>query len=164
LLRLFFAGVADESSAAELLDESLDAVLVLESAEVFFDGDFFEAVELSSALVGAVEVSPDADFEDFVECVFLVLPVSVAEPEAAELSVAADFEDLDFFDLLVEPPALESAVSLAAVSDVAAFFFDLLLEALELPEELSDAFASELAEVFFDFFLLVALLLLASDC
>ena len=46
----------------------------------------------------------------------------------------------------------------------AAFFLDLLLEVPELPEELTVALASELAAVFFDFFLLVVLLLLASDC
>ena len=88
--------------AAELLAESADAVLVLSSAEVFFDRGFFAFVKLSAALVDAVEASPDADFEDFEEPVFLALPVSVAEPEAAEVSVAADFEDLVFFDLLVE--------------------------------------------------------------
>ncbi|MGC1968707.1 MAG: hypothetical protein WA673_19760 [Candidatus Acidiferrales bacterium] len=159
MLRLFFAGVADESSVAELLDESVDAVFVLSSAEVFFDRDFFEPVELSAVLVDDVEASPDADFEDFEECVFLVLPVSVAEPEAAEVSVAAGFDDVDFFDVVVELP-LESEVSLAEVSVPAAFFLDLLLE---LPEELSVALASELAAVFFDFFLLVVLLLLASD-
>ncbi|MGA8023168.1 MAG: hypothetical protein WB990_09390, partial [Candidatus Acidiferrales bacterium] len=163
LLRLFFAGVAAESSAAELLAESADAVLVLSSAEVFFDRGFFAFVKLSAALVDAVEASPDADFEDFEEPVFLALPVSVAEPEAAEVSVAAAFEDLVFFDLLVELP-LESEVSLAEVSVAAAFFLDLLLEVPELPEELTVALASELAAVFFDFFLLVVLLLLASDC
>lgn len=85
--------------------------------------------------------------------------MSVAEPEAAEVSVAAGFDDVDFFDVVVELP-LESEVSLAEVSVPAAFFLDLLLE---LPEELSVALASELAAVFFDFFLLVVLLLLASD-
>lgn len=161
LLWLFFAGVAEGSSVAELLDESVDAVLVLSSAEVFIDRDFFEPLELSAVVVDVLDASPDADLDDFEECVFSVLPVSVAEPEAAGVSVAADFDDLDFFDLLVEPP-LESEVSLAEVSVTAAFFLDLLLE---VPEELSVALALELAAVVFVFFLLaVLLLLLASDC
>lgn len=161
LLWLFFAGVAEGSSVAELLDESVDAVLVLSSAEVFIDRDFFEPLELSAVVVDVLDASPDADLDDFEERVFSVLPVSVAEPEAAGVSVAADFDDLDFFDLLVEPP-LESEVSLAEVSVTAAFFLDLLLE---VPEELSVALALELAAVVFVFFLLaVLLLLLASDC
>jgi hypothetical protein len=164
LLRLFFAGVAEESFVPELLDESVDAVLVLSSVEVFFDRDFLAPVELSAVLVDAVEASPEAVFEDFEERVFLALPASVAEPEAADASVADDFEDLDLFDLLAEVPLLESEVSLAEESVAAAFFLDLLFEALELPAELSVAFASELAEVFLIFFLLVVLLLLASDC
>lgn len=162
LLRLFFAAVAEESSAVELLAESVDAVLVPASAEVFFDRDFFDPVELSAVLVDVLEASPDADFEDFVERVFLVPPVSVAEPDAAEVSAADDFDDLDFFDVLVELP-LESEISLADVSVAAAFFLDLLWEA---PEELSVALASELAAVFLLFFLLAVVLLLrlASDC
>jgi hypothetical protein len=165
LLRLFFAGVADESLVPGLLDESVDAVLVLSSVEVFFDRDFLAPVELSAVLVDAVEASLEAAFEDFEERAFLALPASVAEPEAAEVSVADDFELLDRFDLLAELPLLESEVSLAEESVAAAFFLDLLFEALELPEELSVAFASELAEAFLVFFLLVVLLLLlASDC
>jgi hypothetical protein len=150
LLRLFFAGVAEASLVPGLLDESLDAVLVLSSVEVFFDRDFLAPVELSAVLVDAVEASPEADFEDFEERVFLALPASAAEPEAAEVSVADDFEDLDLFDLLAEVPLLESEVSLAEESVAAAVFLD---------------FASELAEVFLVFFLFVVLLLLlASDC
>lgn len=161
LLRLFFAAAAEESSAAELSDESVDAVLVPASAEVFFARDFFAPVELSVALVDAVDAPADVDFDDRV---FLVLPESLAEPESVDVSLAADFDDLDFFDLLVELP-LESEASLADVSVAAGFCLDLLLEVPELPEELSVALASELVDVFFDFFLLaVPLLLLASDC
>ncbi|MFZ0582900.1 MAG: hypothetical protein WA690_01165 [Candidatus Acidiferrales bacterium] len=164
VLRLFFASAVDESAAAGLLEESADAGCALASAEVFFERDFFEPVELSEALVDAVPASPDADFADFDEGVFLVLPVPLAEPELAEVSVAADFDDLDFFDLLAEVPLLESAVSLAEESVAAVFVLDLLVEVPELPEEVSVALASELGDVFLVFFLLVVLLALASDC
>lgn len=165
VLRLFFAGVADESSVADGLDESVEAVFVPAAAEVFFEDDFFEPVAVSAVFVGAVEASLDAGFEDFDDRVFLALPESLAEPEASEVSVAADFDDLDFFDLLAEVPLLESDVSFAEESVAVVFFLDLLLEVPELPEELSVALASELADDFLVFSLLVVLLLLlASDC
>jgi len=59
---------------------------------------------------------------------------------------------------------LDAEESVGDESDDAAFFLDLLLEVPVLPEELSVAFASELVVAFLDFFLLVVLLLLASDC
>jgi hypothetical protein len=165
VLRLFFAGAVDESPAAELLEESADAGCVLASADVFFDRVFLALVEVSAVLVDAAEESPDADFEDFEDRVFFAVAESVAEPDAAEVSVAADSDDLDFFDLLAEVSLLESAASFADESPAAVFFLDLLLDVAELPEELSAALVSEFAVVFFDFFLLVVLLLLlASDC
>lgn len=148
---------AEASSVAGAFDESV-AALVLASAEVFFERDFFAPVEVSAVAVGAADVSLDADLEDLDD--FLAPVVSDSDPEVA---ASADFED--FFDLLEVVLPLDAEESVAGESDPA-FFLDLLLEVPELLlVELSVAFASELVVVFLDFFLFaVLLLLLASDC
>jgi hypothetical protein len=163
LLRVFLVEDVNASSVAGALDESVAAAFVLASADVFFDRDFFDPVDVSAVAVDAVDVSLAADLEDLDD--FLVPVVSESDPEVAEVSAVADFED--FFDLLeVVLPVLAEA-SVADESDDAAFFLDLLVDVPELPLELSVALASELAvAVFLDFFLLVVvlLLLLASGC
>jgi hypothetical protein len=159
LLRVFLVEDVDASSVVGAFDESV-APFVLASAEVFFERDFFAPVDVSAVAGGAADVSLDADLEDLDD--FLVPVVSDPDPEVAEVSAVADFED--FFDLLEVVLPLEAEESAADESDDAAFFLDLLLDVPELLVELSVAFASELAAVFLDFFLLVVLLLLASDC
>jgi hypothetical protein len=161
LLRVFLVEDVDASSVAGAFDESVAAAFVLASAEVFFDRDFFDPVDVSAVAVDSADVSLAADLEDLDD--FLVAVVSDPDPEVAEVSAVADFED--FFGLLeVVLPVLAEA-SVVDESDDAAFFLDLLLEVPVLPEELSVALASELAVVFLDFFLLVVLLLLlASGC
>jgi hypothetical protein len=159
LLRVFLVEDVDASSVAGAFDESVAAALA--STEVFFDRDFFDPVDVSAVAVDAVDVSLAADLEDLDD--FLVAVVSDPDPEVAEVSAVADFEDF-FGSLEVVLPLLAEA-SVVDESDDAAFFLDLLLEVPVLPEELSVALASELAVVFLDFFLLVVLLLLlASGC
>ena len=189
LLRVFLVEDADASSVVGTFDESVAAALVLASADVFFDRDFVEPVDVSGVAVDAEEVSLEAGLEDLEDLDFLVPAASVVDPDVAEVSAAADLEDLDdflvpvasdpdpevaeasadadfadFFDLLEVALPLDAAESVADESDDAAFFLDLLLEVPVLPEELSVAFESELVVVFLDFFLLVVLLLLASGC
>lgn len=161
LLRVVLVEDVDASSVAGAFDESVAAAFVLASADVFFDRDFFDSVDVSAVTVDAVDVSLAADLEDLDGC--LVPVVSDPDPEVAEVSAMADFED--FFDLLeVVLPVLAEA-SVADESDDAAFFLDLLSDVPELSLELSVALASELEVVFLDFFLLpVLLLLLASGC
>ena len=161
LLRVFLVEDVDASSVAGAFDESVAAAFALASAEACFDRDFFDPVDVSAVAVDAVDVSLAADLEDLDD--FLVAVVSDPDPEVAEVSAVADFED--FFGLLeVVLPVLAEA-SVVDESDDAAFPLDLLLEVPVLPEELSVALASELAVVFLDFFLLVVLLLLlASGC
>ncbi|MGA8409961.1 MAG: hypothetical protein WB680_22510 [Candidatus Acidiferrales bacterium] len=162
LLRLFFAGVVEDSSVAGALEESVDAGFALASAEVFFDRDFFGPVDVSAVAVDAVAASLEEAFDDLEDRDFSVPAESAADSDFAEVSVAADLEDLDFFALLAEAPLFESAVSFEEASADAVFFLDLLTA---VPVELSFPPASELAEVFLDFFFAVVLpLLLASDC
>lgn len=162
LLRVFLVEGADASSVVGAFDESVAAALVLASADVFFDRDFFEPVDVSGVAVDAEDVSLEVDLEDLEELDFLVPAASVVDPDVAEVSADADFAD--FFDLLEVVLPLDAEESVADESDDAAFFLDLLLEVPALPEELSVAFASELVVVFLDFFLLVVPLLLASGC
>jgi hypothetical protein len=162
LLRVFLVEEVDASAVAGAFDESVAVAFVLASAEVFFDRDFFDPVDVSAVAVVAADVSLDADLEDLDDC--LVPVVSDPDPDEAEVSAAADLDD--FFDLLEVVLPLDAEESVADESDDAAFFLDLLLDVPELLlVELSVALASELAVVFLDFFLLVVLLLLlASDC
>jgi hypothetical protein len=162
LLRVFLVEDADASSVVGAFDESVAAALVLASGDVFFDRDFFEPVDVSGVAVDAEDVSLEVDLEDLEDLDFLVPAASVVDPDVAEVSADADFAD--FFDLLEVVLPLDAEESVADESDDAAFFLDLLLEVPVLPEELSVAFASELVVAFLDFFLLVVLLLLASDC
>jgi hypothetical protein len=162
LLRVFLVEDADASSVVGAFDESVAAALVLASGDVFFDRDFFEPVDVSGVAVDAEDMSLEVDLEDLEDLDFLVPAASVVDPDVAEVSADADFAD--FFDLLEVVLPLDAEESVADESDDAAFFLDLLLEVPVLPEELSVAFASELVVAFLDFFLLVVLLLLASDC
>jgi hypothetical protein len=189
LLRVFRVEDADASSLVGAFDESVAAALALASGDVFFDRDFFEPMDVSGLAVDAEDVSLEVDLEDLEDLDFLVPAASVVDPDVAEVSAAADLEGLDdflapvvsdpdpeaaevsadadfadFFDLLDVVLPLDAEESVADESDDAAFFLDLLLEVPVLPEELSVAFASELVVAFLDFFLLVVLLLLASDC
>jgi hypothetical protein len=163
LLRVFLVEDADASSVVGAVDESVAAALVLASADVFFDRDFFESVDVSGVAVDAEEVSLEVGLEDLEDLDFLVPAASVVDPDVAEVSAAADLEDLDDF---MVPDVSDPDPEVAEVSADADFadFFDLLLEVPVLPEELSVAFASELVVVFLDFFLLVVLLPLASGC
>ena len=64
LLRVFLVEDADASSVVGAFDESVAAGLVLASADVFFDRDFFEPVDVSGVAVDAEDVSLEVDLED----------------------------------------------------------------------------------------------------
>jgi len=88
LLCVFLVEDADASSVAGAFDESVAAALVLASADVFFDRDFVEPVDVSGVAVDAEAVSLDVDLEDLD---FSVPAASVVDPGVAEVSAGRGF-------------------------------------------------------------------------
>ncbi len=103
LPRVFLVEDADASSVAGAFDESVAAAFVLASADVFFDRDFFEPVDVSGVAIDAVDASLEAGLEDLEDLDFLLPAASVVDPDVAEVSADVDFEDFDFFVLAARP-------------------------------------------------------------